>query len=411
MGRNEAAQHWQDRWRCDTVTEHAQQAQAARASSPAGWPASEISKLENGVVELVVRNQGGHFAEFRFSGSTGASSTNMLWESPWRYERLENARPQDLADTAGFTGHGLCLDNFGAPSSADAAKGLVQHGEAARSDWKTMPGEEIARGAAAWSVRLPVAQLDFERRVRLGSGESVAFIEEKVTNLRDEEHVCDWVQHATFGPPFVTREDTRFFASATRGLTAPDGYGPDSLVESNREFNWPFAPAAQVGNERVDLRLPFAVRGKGITAAVQMDPGRDVEFIAGIHRTLRVGAGYCFRREDFPWLMIWEENCVRQDRPWYGTTQARGMEFGSTPLPGPREATMRRGRLFETPSWCTIPAKKSKTARYLMFLFRLPIGFDAVGDIAVSGDSIDMVAEDGTRAFSIPARGCESFLS
>lgn len=392
------------------MTEHLQQ-QIAGCSSPAAWAQDEITKLENGVVELVVRNQGGHFAEFRFSGSADAPSPNVLWESPWRYERLENARPQDLADTAGFTGHGLCLDNFGAPSSADAARGLVQHGEAARADWKMTAGEERAREDAAWSVHLPVAQLDFERKARLGNGESVAFIEEKVTNLRGEEHSCDWVEHATFGPPFVTREDTRFFASATRGLTAPDGYGPDSLVASNQEFTWPFALAEQPSDGRIDLRLPFAVRGKGITAAVQMDPGRDVEFIAAIHRNWRVGAGYCFRREDFPWMMVWEENCVRQDRPWYGTTQARGMEFGSTPLPGTREETLRRGRLFETPSWCNIPAKETKTARYLMFLVRLPIGFDAVGDVVVSGDSIDVVAEDGTRAFSIPARGCGRFLS
>ncbi len=381
------------------------------ATEPAAWGQSEITTIENGVVELVVRNQGGHFAELRFSGSTGAPSPNVLWEAPWRFEKLEDARPQDLASTAGFTGHGLCLDHFGAPSDADAARGMVQHGEAARAFWTMTPGEEHARGTAHWNVRLQLAQLDFERRVRLGNGESVVFIEDKVTNLRDAEHRCDWVEHATFGPPFVTREDTRFFASAARGLTAPTGYGADSLVASNREFTWPIAPAEPADSGEVDLRLPFAAHGKGITAAVQMDPGRDVEFIVAINRQWRVGVGYCFRREEFPWMMVWEENCVRPDRPWHGTTQARGMEFGTTPLPGTREEALRRGQLFETPSWCAIPPNGSTTARYLMFLFHLPEGCDAVSDVVVSGDSIEMVGEDGRRAFSIPAHGGEEFLS
>jgi hypothetical protein len=375
------------------------------------WEPGEVTRIENGVVELVVRKQGGHFAEFQFSGSSGAPSPNVLWESSWRHERLEGASPDDLAKTAGFTGHGLCLDYFGSPSAAEAARGFVQHGEAARALWEPASGEENARGMARWSIRLPVAQLDFERKVRLGSEESVVFIEETVTNLGGVDHICDWVQHATFGPPFATHEDTSFIASATRGLTAPDGYGADSLVASNREFEWPFAPAEPPRNGMVDLGHPFAVHGKGITAAVQMDPRRKVEFIAAINRKYRLGVGYCFRREDFPWMMVWEENCVRPDRPWHGTAQARGMEFGSTPLPSGREETLRRGQLFETPSWCAVPANGRKTARYLMFLFWVPDECDGVTDVVVRGDAIDFAGEDGRFAFSIPAHGCEEFLS
>lgn len=375
------------------------------------WRPGDVTRIENGVVELVVRKEGGHFAEFQFSGSSGAPSPNVLWESAWRHEKLASASPEDLAKTAGFTGHGLCLDYFGSPSTTEAARGFVQHGEAARALWEPAPGATSALGMARWSIRLPVAQLDLERSVRLGRGESVAFIEETVTDLCGVDHICDWVQHATFGPPFATHEDTSFIASATRGLTAPDGYGADSLVASNLEFEWPFAPAESRQSEMVDLGRPFAVRGKGITAAVQMDPRRSVQFIAAINRKYRLGVGYCFRREDFPWMMVWEENCVRADRPWHGTAQARGMEFGSTPLPSGREATLRRGPLFETPSWCTIPAMGSKTARYLMFLFWVPDDCDGITDVVARGDAIDFSGENGQFAFSIPAHGCEEFLS
>jgi hypothetical protein len=393
------------------LKENVQQQRVGAEPRDSAWKPSEITTLENGVIELVVRNQGGHLAEFRFSGVDGAPSPNVLWESSWRHDKLENTSPEDLAKTAGFTGHGLCLDYFGGPSPEELARGFVQHGEAARAAWEPVSSEASTGGAAHWRVDLPIAQLSFERKLRLGSGESVAFIEETVTNRRGAEHVCDWVQHATFGPPFATSEDTSFIASATRGLTAPDGYGPDSLVASGREFEWPFAPAEEPAAGDVDLRRPFAARGKGITAAVQMDPRRSVEFIAAVNHKYGLGVGYCFRREDFPWMMVWEENCVREDRPWFGTAQARGMEFGSTPLPSGREATLRRGPLFETPSWCTLAANETRTARYVMFLFWVPDECDNVTDVTVRGDAIYFAGDDGEFAFSIPAHGCEEFLS
>jgi len=394
-----------------TLKAKAQQERVNAESRGAGWEPDAVTRVENGVVELVVRSEGGHLAEFRFSGADGAASPNVLWESTWRHDRLEDTSAEDLAKTAGFTGHGLCLDYFGGPSAEEKARGMVQHGEAARAVWELFSSEAGGEDAAHWRVDLPIAQLSFERKVRLGSGESVVFIEETVTNRRDAEHVCDWVQHATFGPPFVTSEDTSFVASGARGLTAPDGYGADSLVASGLEFDWPFAPADGPEAGVVDLRRPFATRGKGITAAVEMDPRRSVEFIAAVNCKYGLGVGYCFRREDFPWMMVWEENCVRQDEPWLGTAQARGMEFGSTPLPSGREVTLRRGRLFDTPSWCTLAAHEVKRARYVMFLFWVPDECDNVTDVTVHGDSIDFAGDDGAFAFSIPAHGCEEFLS
>jgi hypothetical protein len=87
------------------------------------------------------------------------------------------------------------------------------------------------------------------------------------------------------------------------------------------------------------------------------------------------------------------------------------MEFGTTPLPIGREETLRRGRLFDTPSWCVIPGNGAKTARYLMFLFKLPDRVSSVRGVEVNGDALNFYGTDARQAFSIPARGCESFLS
>ena len=191
----------------------------------ASWSDHDSTKLTNGVIELTVLNNGGHMAEFRFIDPDPLAMPNVMWVAPWVLEGPKERLPEHLAETAGFTGHALCLDHFGEPSDAEAATGVTLHGEAATREWNSIPPADPSQPDWRWNVHLPHAQLDFERKIRIGENESVAFIEETVTNRRAIDHVCDWVQHATFGPPFLNERDTTFIASAVRGLTSPTGYG------------------------------------------------------------------------------------------------------------------------------------------------------------------------------------------
>ena len=64
-----------------------------------------------------------------------------------------------------------------------------------------------------------------------------------------------------------------------------------------------------------------------------------------------------WKREDFPWLGIWQENRSRTHTPWNGVTLACGMEFGASPMPESRREMIDRGRLFDVPTFRWIPAK------------------------------------------------------
>ena len=295
----------------------------------------------------------------------------------------------------------------------EAAAGLPIHGEAAAAHWNvTMPMdmEEIAR---QWNVHLPVAQLMFARKIRLGDHESVAYVEESVSNERNIDHPCHWVQHATFSPPFLNISESTLTVSALRGMTSPSDYEDCSLLAHNREFSWPNAPTQETptSTAMADLRQPFAAKGLGFLAGVQLDPRRKVEYMLAVNWKLRLGVGYCFRQDDFPWMAIWEENCARQDNPWNGKVQARGMEFGTTPFPLGREETFRRGRLFDTPCWCVVPANGTKTARYLIFLFTVPDGMNSIGNVEAKGDALVLYDEHANPTLSIPSHECEEFLS
>jgi hypothetical protein len=301
------------------------------------------------------------------------------------------------------------VDYFGAPSADEAARGLGIHGEAAAMEWRGAMEEGEDSSCASWRVSLPAAGLDFARRVTLRRGESVFLIEETVTNRAAREHAFHWVQHVTFGPPFLSAGESDLAVSAVRGFTDETAYGERSLVAHGREFKWPMAPAAGIDGE-VDLSHAFTHGGLGILAGLEMDPQRDMQFLVAFNRRMQVGVGYCFRRRDFPWMSVWEENRSREEAPWEGRSQARGMEFGTTPLPLGREETLRRGARYGVPCWRTAPALGSLTARYACFLFAMPEGLERLSDVVVEEDEVAFLDATGEVRVRVQAGDLGRFL-
>lgn len=356
--------------------------------------------LNNGVVQLTALTGGGHIADFRLLDPT-VSSVNSLWEAPWPTmdpgkfgsNLRKNVRKYGPAPVgeflAAFTGHAVCVDYFGGPSEAEAAQGLALHGEAANSRWKLL---ERKRASAAsqlslsMGVRLPAAGLRFSRDLWLRPHESVVYFEETVTNERTQDHFFHWTQHVTLGAPLLHTDESVTALSGSRAVTWPHGYEGVSLVRDNQEFTWPDAPAIDGGN--VNLARPFGRDGKGFVAAVLLDPQRELGFVAALNWRLGLLLGYCFRRSDFPWVAIWEENVARADSPWDGKARARGLEFGTTPMPVGKEEMFTRGSLFETATFRRIPAKSELRAPYVAFLSKVSSDWRSIRDVRVGPASI-----------------------
>jgi hypothetical protein len=383
------------------------------------WNGRKATRLTNGTIELILLNAGGHFASLRFSDKDAGSSQNVLWEAPWQtldppfQWSQDSQRIYGLEDMgrflASFTGHALCLDYFGFPNQDRVSHGLSLHGEAAIAHWETPECSSPGPASCRCKVNLSSADLGFERTVRLGPDETVAYVQEKVINHRSTDHLCDWVQHVTLGAPFLQAGVSSLTASARRGVTGHSYDGAPWLAPDS-EFVWPHAPQVSTMGGFANLEQPFSVPGRGFIAGVQLNPDRGHEFFLAINQKAGLGVGYYFRRRDFPWMAIWEENCARQGAPWNGKTVARGMEFGTSPLPiGEQDRTKRRST-FDIPTGCIIPAHGEKQARYLMFLFRIAPHYEKVADVAVLGDTIFLYSEDGGVVLSIPANGCEKFL-
>jgi hypothetical protein len=319
--------------------------------------------IENDALRVTVLHEGGHIAEVLHK----ASGVNPLWTPPWpsiehsAYRREVEAHAiygsgVDASLLAGILGHNLCLDIFGGPSDEEAACGLPVHGEASRVVY------DVAVDGAALQMRarLPLASLSVERRLEL-HGAAVR-IREEVQNESGVDRPVAWTQHVTLGPPFLERDATEFRASATRSKVFEGDFGADDYLVAGAEFDWPHAPARD--GSRADLRrLPPAARSSAYTAHA-MDPAREHAFFAAFSPAARLSFGYVWRRADFPWLGIWEENASRQHAPWNGRTLTRGMEFGVSPFPESRRQMVDRGRLFDVPCFRWIPAGSRIAAEY-----------------------------------------------
>jgi hypothetical protein len=91
---------------------------------------------------------------------------------------------------------------------------------------------------------------------------------------------------------------------------------------------------------------------------------------------------YIWRRENFPWLGVWEENYSRQSPPWDGRTLTRGMEFGVSPIAETRRQMIERGTLFGVPAFRWIPARQRVRVDYRAVIGVVKRGPDILDGLA-----------------------------
>ena len=124
---------------------------------------------------------------------------------------------------------------------------------------------------------------------------------------------------------------------------------------SAAEFDWPGAPRRDGSVE--DLRVLTGAASSCAFTTHLMDRGARARIFAAFAPAARLVFGYVWKRADFPWLGIWEENHSRTQAPWNGRTLTRGMEFGVSPMPESRRQMVDRGKLFGVPAYRWLPAK------------------------------------------------------
>lgn len=321
----------------------------------------KAAQLENEFLRVTVLQEGGHIAEV-FDKRAGVSP---LWIPHWKsLEPSDFARDRpsqfgtdtDARLLAGIMGHNLCLDIFGGPSPEESLAGLTVHGEASVDCYKiTQSPDELIM-----ELTLPLAQLKFSRSIHLYSQK--VRIREVLENLSAIDRPLAWTQHVTLSPPFLDPATTQFRASLTRSIVSETDPGFDAYLSPGKEFIWPMAPRLDGGQANL-CQMDKTSPASGYTAHLA-DSQSDHAYFSAFAPQFRLAFGYIWRRLDFPWLGIWEENCSRQSSPWDGRTVTRGMEFGVSPFPESRRRMVDRNRLLDTPTYKWITSRGRLEAEY-----------------------------------------------
>ena len=324
-------------------------------------------RIEDDKIAVTVSVEGGHIAELIEKGS----GVNPLWSPPWpstepsTWSMEKNPEYGDNSESkllSGILGHNLCVDIFGPPSPEEYAAGVTVHGEGSVVRYDIEAEEKRLKMRAY----LPVAQLDFVREIDIRPN-GVAGIKETVTNLTGMDRPIAWTQHVTLGPPFIEPGVTRLNIPARRSMVYPTDLSAEhQRYRPDTEFDWPMAPTKDGGS--LDLSTyPNLEHSAGVTAHL-VNEDRETAFFMAWHPETKVLCGYAWRRADFPWISLWEENRSRAFPPWNGNTITRGVEFGASPFAEGRRAMVNRGSLFGTPVYHWLPAHTSLTVEYVAFV-------------------------------------------
>jgi hypothetical protein len=301
-------------------------------------------------------------------------------------------------------GHFVCVDGFGPVSKEEDVAGLPGHGEAHRMPWDIVSsGKENGTLTVQFSASLPLVQENFRRTLRIVDGESVIYIESELESLLGFDRPINWGEHATISGAFLEQGKTVTDMSATRAMTrsyeseAVDPPDHHNLADF-KEFKWPMAPT--VNGALVDMRVSPTVTPVMDQTTSLMDPSRKLAYVTGFHPERQALLGYVFRREEYPWIQIWDSY------PGGGRRSYRGMEFAVQPFDLTRREVIQMNSMFDTPTYRWLPAQSKIASSFIMFYTRVPDGFSRVDDVVLENGAITIDdRKNGKRIVLKASRG------
>jgi hypothetical protein len=355
--------------------------------------------LENNQVRVSTLPGGGYIGEIRFKSEDPKKRVNPMRVphyptidpftfDPAKHEVVYGQGGQRLV-MAGYMGHYLCFPYFGPSSEAELENGLGGHGEALSVEWKRQKLDTGSGGLTLrYSADLPRTQYHVERTITLLPDETVGYVEETVTNLAGFDRPMQWVQHITFGPPFVEVGSSYVDAPVARA-----SLGPLRNAKSIAEASLPASKDPQ--GKSIDLR---GFSGQSNTWL--LDRSRSNVYFAVYNSGYPVLIGYVFSGATNPWILDWQENQRNQSTPWDGKVIARGICIGDSPLQGLRNAIEGRD-VFGVPVFSWIKARQRRTQTYAFFLAEIPLAYKGVSDLRIEAGHIVLEERETGKTIKI----------
>ncbi len=353
--------------------------------------------LENDRMRVSTLPGGGFIGEIRFKSADPKMSVNPMRVphyqtiDPYAYDLDKHGAiyGTDIQRRlmSGYMGHFLCFPQFGPSSQAEFSLDYGQHGEALAVEWKRQKVDTRKDGVTlVYSADLPKTQFRVERAITLPADETVGYVEESVENLAMYDRPIQWVQHVTFGPPFLELNKTFVDAPVAKvALRSGQGF---------TEGTWPELKTAQ--GQVTDLRV-FSGRGN----TWLMDTSKPKVYFTIYNTDYPVLLGYIFQSAQNPWVLDWQENQRVKQIPWDGKVIARAICIGDSPFANGLRSAVERGSIFGVPVFGWISARERRTETYAFFLAEIPLGFKGVADLRMENSQIVVVERETGKKISI----------
>jgi len=331
--------------------------------------------LHNDQIILTIQKIGGSIVRF--------SPANQPI-NPLSWAMTPDEMPENNRNGAPFKGHFLCTGRWGSPSEGEISAGVLHNGSVSNTPWNVLKSED--RGVSMENLARPDG-LRISRKIELFSDIPGFLVTESFLNTHTLGRVHNVVQHVTLGPPFLS-DQLILQANATEGFNQKFSY-PDPELH---DYMWPYALIDTLTGEELDLRTNNTPHNLVSTHLVQQED--TYGWIVAYDPESSILLGYCWKREDYPWINIWNHF---ED----GSPVAKGLEFGTTGIGLPYRMLLETDtRFFGENSWEYIDAGQQIQKSYTGFIID-SISIDSTFNFSVTGDSIWL---DGQSLFRNPLR-------
>ena len=287
-------------------------------------------------------------------------------------------------------GHFVCFDRLGGSSKKERENGMRSHGEAAYVEWRLLSGPEHRNGAVtiSMSCELPMARMRLTRTMRLLDDFPVFVVHEEIENIGMLGRIYNMVQHPTIGGAFL---DNTLLIDSNAGKGFYLGTPYPELGEP--VINWPhFVYESRL----VDIRRVEKDHMPGVVNFI-FDDDSSIGWVSACSRSGGLMIGYVWKAEEYPWLRIWRAN---KD----GNPTARGLEFGTTPLPLPFGQLLEKGPMLDRPVYQYLDAGERVTRSYAAFLAEIPDDFAGVESLSCDSNGINLRESAGQSARTVTIR-------
>ena len=366
----------------------------------------EAYALQNSRMRISMLSGGGYIAELSLFSSQGKELVNPLFIPHYKTidpHEYSSEQHSDLYSSgrsarlmAGYMGHYLCFPYFGDEFSGSEEKlGYSTHGEAYTVKYEVEEKMEDDGAVLTASAVLPLTKYAINRSFTLLPGQSVILVEEAFENLEAFDRPYQWVQHITFGKPFIEYGKTYVDAPVSRIAFSQQKDDPLNL----NTVQWPTVRTEE--GSAINAGVFDSDKGQGGYRAWLMDPERDYTWLTLYNQDLNLLVGYIFPKEENPWIGDWKENQRARALPRNGQTVAWGLEVGTTPFGSGIRQSIERDAVFDTETYKWIGAREKMEQSYLIFLLEIAKGFKGVKELEMEKGAIILTEKESGKKIRI----------